>query len=55
MLNSSSCDAPSASKFSGIQKCTGQTFGHITIVNVFKHCISFSNQSFIYLIKNIEN
>ncbi len=55
MLNSSSCDAPSASKFSGIQKCTGQKFGHITIVNVFKHCISFAHQSFIYLIKNTEN
>ncbi len=48
VLYSSSYDACSASKFSVImQKCTGQKFGHIT---VFKHCISFAHQAFIYLI-----
>ncbi len=56
VLASSSCDALSASQFSVIiQKySTGQKFGHITIFNVFKHCISFSHQAFIYLIKNTE-
>ncbi len=56
VLASSSCDALSASQFSVIiQKySTGQRFGHITIFYVFKHCISFAHQAFIYLIKNTE-
>ncbi len=45
VLYSSSCDAPSASKFSVIiQKCTAQKFGHITI-------LMFLNIAHLLLIK----